>query len=720
MIAPADILKGKILIVDDKEVNILLLGRALRGAGYLSVESTMDSSEVCAMHRKNAYDLIILDLVMPVIDGFRVMEDLKKIETEDYLPVLAVTAHPSHKLRALEGGANDFISKPYDLAEVLVRVRNLIEVRLLHEAVRDHAKTLESLAMKDALTGLANRRLLIDRLSMALAHARRDKSAMAVVCLDLDGFKQINDRLGHAAGDILLKMVAARLSASVREEDTAARTGGDEFIISLWRIHDAAHAASVAAKLIDAVSRPYDVEGASVAITASAGVAIYPANGEDADALIRNADAALYEAKRAGKNGHRLAHGASSSAAPRRPLDPPASGGGTVRFELAPRTLATMVAAAGGLWLAYRLWVVLLLMVVALIFAGALNPIVEFWEARGHKRLNALMLVIFALCLGATIVGFLAVPSLIDQLTGFIRDLPGQREALIALLGRHGLTAPLGQALSAVRLDETSARLETYLIGRSSDALRVAGYSVTTMFLTLYFLADGKRMQGALYALVPRDYHMRLARIVHKLGKIVGGYMRGEIITSVCLSSFTFILLAACGVRNALSLSLLASLLDIIPIGGGLLAIVPAVLTALARGPQIALIVLAGMCAYQVFEDKILAPKIYWHTLRLSPAAVILALIAGGILLGMLGALLALPIAAGLQMIVEELGVSMPGDDSDDPEARARDEKTEAAYELMSSGSTAHDAGQIASGLAQDIRDADAWVTASRKKSPIS
>jgi diguanylate cyclase (GGDEF)-like protein len=129
---------------------------------------------------------------------------------------------------------------------------------------------------------------------------------VAVVYLDLDGFKQINDTLGHGAGDVLLKLVAARLVATVREEDTVARLGGDEFIIGLWHVSDTDYAATVASKAIEAVSQPYGLEGHTVRITVSAGVAIYPAHGEDADALMKSADIALYDAKRAGKNVHRI------------------------------------------------------------------------------------------------------------------------------------------------------------------------------------------------------------------------------------------------------------------------------------------------------------------------------------------------------------------------------------------------------------------------------
>ena len=280
--------------------------RMLRGAGYVSITSTMDPGEVCQLHRKNRYDLILLDLVMPGTNGFQVMEGLKEIETDGYLPVLAVTADPAHKLRALQSGAKDFISKPFDLAEVLMRVRNMLEVRLLHEAARTHGKILESLALKDPLTGLANRRLLAERMSRALAHARRNQSAMAVVYLDLDGFRQINNTLGHGAGDTLLKMVAERLVAAVREEDTVARLGGDEFIMGLSHLSGTDDAAKVASKVIEVVSQPYTIEGHTVSITASAGIGMYPTHGEDADTLMKSADLALYEAKHAGKNVYRI------------------------------------------------------------------------------------------------------------------------------------------------------------------------------------------------------------------------------------------------------------------------------------------------------------------------------------------------------------------------------------------------------------------------------
>jgi two-component system cell cycle response regulator len=306
MISNSDILNAAILIVDDLQANVCLLENMLRGAGYTRVASTMDPYAVCALHRENHYDLILLDVQMPGMDGFQVMEGLKGIETGGYLPVLAGTPPPTHNLRALQGGARDFISKPFDLAEVLMRVHNMLEVRLLHQAANNYGKMLESLALYDPLTGLANRRLLSDRLSVALVHARRSMSAVAVLYLDLDGFKEINDTLGHSAGDVLLKLVAARLVATVRDEDTVARLGGDEFIIGLWHVSGADYAATVASKVIEAVSQPYGIEGHTVRMTISAGVGIYPVHGEDADTLMKSADLALYDAKRAGKNVYRI------------------------------------------------------------------------------------------------------------------------------------------------------------------------------------------------------------------------------------------------------------------------------------------------------------------------------------------------------------------------------------------------------------------------------
>ncbi len=138
-----DILFSKILIVDDQQVNITLLERMLKRAGYVSVNSTMNPLDVCELHRQNHYDLILLDLCMPIMDGFQVLERLTEIETEDYIPVLVITAQPDQKLRALKAGAKDFISKPFEISEVLARVHNMLEVRLLNKTLHHYNDVLE-------------------------------------------------------------------------------------------------------------------------------------------------------------------------------------------------------------------------------------------------------------------------------------------------------------------------------------------------------------------------------------------------------------------------------------------------------------------------------------------------------------------------------------------------------------------------------------------------
>ncbi len=369
MLSASDIFNASILIVDDKDANVLLLERVLHGAGYTSITSTMDPHAVYELHRKNRYDLILLDLQMPGMDGFRVMECLKEIELDDYLPVLVITAQPELKLRALQVGAKDFISKPFDLAEVLARVHNMLEIRLLHRKSKRHSLVLEQtvqelreaesglrtnevalskekaalddhvvqlqqanehlvmatieahelaeeidkvkirmahLAQHDALTDLPNRILLNDRLAQAIALARRQGKQLAVMFLDLDRFKHINDSLGHAVGDELLQSVAKRLMAVVRSSDTVCRQGGDEFVILLADVEHAEDAARSAQKILAALIVPHRIDQLELHVTVSIGISIYPDDGQDADTLIKSADTAMYHAKEGGRNNYQF------------------------------------------------------------------------------------------------------------------------------------------------------------------------------------------------------------------------------------------------------------------------------------------------------------------------------------------------------------------------------------------------------------------------------
>jgi predicted PurR-regulated permease PerM len=378
-----------------------------------------------------------------------------------------------------------------------------------------------------------------------------------------------------------------------------------------------------------------------------------------------------------------------------------------VRFDITPRSCALVLATVAGVWLAYKLRLVALILLMALILAGTFNPMVEWMEARGIKRVPALILLLLALSACAALLLFLTFPPLIEQVTEMMRTAPETRARLVVLLSEHTMTVPLAHVLESSGLEQAFVHMKSDLIGYTSQIMRVLGYAATTLALSIYLLADGKRAQGVAYAIVPRDYHMRLARILQNMETIVGGYMRGQLITSVSIGVFTFALLTICRVPNALAFALFASVTDVLPFIGGLMIIPPAVIAALPNGLPVAGIVFVSFCVYTEFESRILVPKVYGQVLRLSPTVVILALVAGGTLMGVVGALLALPIAAGLLMILEELRVEMPGDDSVDRAERAREAKTEATYEQMSAGATAPEAGQIAKHLAHDMRDAE-------------
>ncbi len=199
MTAAAGQLNAKILIVDDNRMNITLLEQTLGSAGYTRVTSTLDPTAVCDLHVKNRYDLIVLDLQMPGMDGFEVMEQLKLVETDGYLSVLVVTAQPDHKLRALRAGAKDFLSKPLDIAEVLTRVHNMLEVRLLHVALREKNDELKRLFDEVVAERKVSERLALhvppDSIAARL-QARPDVSAdsfaeVTVLIADIIGFTEL-------------------------------------------------------------------------------------------------------------------------------------------------------------------------------------------------------------------------------------------------------------------------------------------------------------------------------------------------------------------------------------------------------------------------------------------------------------------------------------------------------------------------------------------------
>jgi len=241
MLEASAILKAKILIVDDLPANVLLLERMLTGAGYASVASTLDPRAVSDLHQKNDYDLIVLDLQMPAMDGFEVMEQLKLIEKNGYLPVLVITAQPDHKLRALKAGAKDFISKPFDVAEVLTRVHNMLEVRLLHVEV--HRKNDE---LKKLFDQVVAERKVSERLALqvppdsiaARLQARPDVTAdsfaeVTVVIADVVGFAEQTPAVGPERLTLLLEEIFTKFDGLVKERGLRKiKTLGNSYMVA--------------------------------------------------------------------------------------------------------------------------------------------------------------------------------------------------------------------------------------------------------------------------------------------------------------------------------------------------------------------------------------------------------------------------------------------------------------------------------------------------------
>ena len=265
---PPEILKAKILIVDDLPANVLLLERMLGQAGYEAVTSTLDPRAVHALHDTNRYDLILLDLQMPGMDGFEVMEGLKEIETAGYLPVLVITAQPDHKLRALRAGAKDFISKPFEVAEVLTRVHNMLEVRMLHVDIRRKNAELKTL-----FDQVVAERKLSERLALhvppdsiaARLQARPDVTAdsfadVTVVIADIVGFSELTPAPSPEGLGLLLEEIFTSFDGLAKQRGLKkVKTLGNSYMaaagVPVAASDHATRAAHLSLDMVDALDR---------------------------------------------------------------------------------------------------------------------------------------------------------------------------------------------------------------------------------------------------------------------------------------------------------------------------------------------------------------------------------------------------------------------------------------------------------------------------------
>ena len=283
-----------VLVVDDDRSTRSALRHALYRSGF-RVEEAGDGSEVLDWLEYNTADAILMDALMPVMDGFDACAALKRHPRWKDIPILMITALEDRQSieRAFEAGASDFIPKPIHLSVVNQRVRRIIDATRAERHVRH-------LAYNDTLTGLPNRLLFMDYLTRAIEHAEAHNSMLGILFLDLDRFKFINDTLGHEVGDKLLATMAQRLKGCVRADDCVARLGGDEFTVLLDDLPNAGVAASVAQNICRTVSAPLIIDGQEIVVTASIGIALYPQDGPDINRLLRHADTAMYRAKSSG------------------------------------------------------------------------------------------------------------------------------------------------------------------------------------------------------------------------------------------------------------------------------------------------------------------------------------------------------------------------------------------------------------------------------------
>ena len=298
-----------LLAVEDNAGDARLLLEMLREEGghntALLQASSMAEAEV--LLGEHAVDIIVLDLGLPDVQGLDAVRRARAAAPR--LPLIVLTGLDDELVagQALQEGAQDYIIKgQVDLRGLLRALRYAVERKAMEDTARDLTLQLAHSSKHDDLTGLPNRMLLNDRIDFAIAMAARHKTKLAVLFLDLDGFKHINDSLGHSTGDELLKSIAGRLKTCVRGADTVSRQGGDEFVVLLSDVNRANDAAICAGKILDAVAQLHSINEHDLHVTASGGISIYPDDGDCAETLLKNADTAMYQAKHMGRQAYQF------------------------------------------------------------------------------------------------------------------------------------------------------------------------------------------------------------------------------------------------------------------------------------------------------------------------------------------------------------------------------------------------------------------------------
>jgi len=294
--------RSKILIIDDIPANLRTLGTVL--AKEFKLQIATSGAMGLDLAGQSPPDLILLDVMMPEMNGYETCRRLKDDPQLRKIPVIFVTAlaDDEDESTGLALGAADYITKPVRVEIARQRIRNLLEREDLRKEVEVYRDNLEQIAYYDPLTGVPNRRLLVDRLSQSMAHAQRSGRPLAICYFDLDGFKLVNDQLGHDAGDQLLMEITCRLQNLLRAGDTLARLGGDEFALLLGNLERDTECFDILERVLACIRTPVSIKNQSVSVSASIGVTLYPRDSTEAGNLLLHADQAMYQAKEAGKN----------------------------------------------------------------------------------------------------------------------------------------------------------------------------------------------------------------------------------------------------------------------------------------------------------------------------------------------------------------------------------------------------------------------------------
>lgn len=295
----------KILVADDSITFLTMITDSLSKLGHEVVQAH-NGEEAISLFQKNPPDLVILDVMMSPMNGFRCARQIRQINPDDWIPIIFLSASVNDQsiAQGIEAGGDDYLTKPYSDITLEAKIKAMQRISEMRQQLITKTDELNKISTTDVLTGLYNRFHFEKVIKKKMYAAQRHKHNIALLFVDLDHFKTINDSFGHGIGDILLKEVAYRLQKCTRLDDFIARIGGDEFVVIISQIENHQAAGEVAQKIVEELSKDYRINGIDIKISASVGVTCYPEQPGDVATVIQNADIAMYAAKELGRNNY--------------------------------------------------------------------------------------------------------------------------------------------------------------------------------------------------------------------------------------------------------------------------------------------------------------------------------------------------------------------------------------------------------------------------------